>query len=803
MRKFNKFVCLSAFIVLFSALSGCGGADERKSAYMERGLVLAAEGNHEKAKLEFKNALQIDPKDADAHYQLGLTLEKLGEWRPAMSQFLAVLKIDEMHTEAHIHTGQIYLLAGNLDKGLEDAEAALANQPENPDALVLRGGIRAKSGDLSGGFSDGLAALKIDPAHVNATALVSSLHLAQKDVTKAMILLEEGLKKNPTNTNLMTLKAKVFMAQKDADSTGKVLEEIITADPDNMVHRYQLTSFYISQKHLDKAEKTLRDAVVYEKGQEEKYSNKATLILIEFLAKYRGFEDAEKELLTSIEQNPEDSDLQFGLSNLYKAKDINKSIEVLQTIVDQNPYGAPEGLKAKSLIAVINMQQKNVDEAGKLAEEVLQENPKDVNSLTVRGSIALLKNDPDKAIADFRAILNGDPASTKHLRLLAHAHNANGEIELAREALEKAVESLPQENPSLRSELAEVLLKLGKPELAIEQIEMVLAVAPDNAAALETLFKLQSAKQDWSAALSTAEKIKEALPESGQGDHLSGLAQQMQSDFSSSIDDYTAALEKSPNAIQPLAQLVRGYMAEDKADEALARVDGVLKANPKNHVAMSMKGEILLAQNKLVEAREVLNNTIKIKPDYRTPYVALARTYVAENNIDEMIKVYESGVKVLPNDPVLITGLAGIYERAGKLDNAVTLYEKILENEPENILVANNLAMLYVDKIETPEAVDKAKTLLKVLEDTKNPAFMDTIGWVYYKTGNYSKAIILLDDVVRQAPQEPILQYHLGMAYFKDGKSTTLAKNHLQLAVSNGRDFSGKDEAQAALKELE
>ncbi len=802
MRNFSKLVCSSTFVILFSVfLTSCGGAEDRKAAYMERGLVLVAEGNHEKAQLEFKNALQIDPKDANAHYQLGLTLEKLGEWRPAMSQFLATLQLDETHKGANIHAGQVYLLAGQLDKALESAESVIAADPGNPDALVLRGGVKVKSGDVPGGFADGLAALKIDPSHINATALVSSLHLTQNEPVMAMQLLEKGIQNNPGNTSLMTLKAKVFMVQKNAEAAGQVLEEIVKADPKNMLQRYQLASFYISQKHLDKAENTLRAAVTYEKEQGEK-SNKSTLLLIEFLAQYRGFEAAEKELLVNIESHPEESDYQFGLANLYKSKDLQKSLEILQNIVDHNPYGAPEGLEAKSEMAVIHMQQKNPDEAGKLAEDVLQENSQDVNSLTVRGSIALLRNKPTKAIEDFRSVLRSDPSSSKHLRLLAHAHNANGEIGLAREAMEKAVEASPQ-NPALRSELAEILLKLGKPDLAIAQVEKVLAIAPDNAAALETLFKLQSAKQDWTAALTTAEKMKEALPESGEGYHLSGLAQQMQNDFSASINEYTAALEKSPNAIQPLAQLVRGYMAEDKADEALARVDKVLAQNPDNHVASNMKAEILLAQNKIPEAREVLRKVIKLKPDYRSSYVSLGRSYAVENNTDEVIKVYESGLKTIPKDPVLITGLASIYERTGEQQKAISLYKQVLESEPRNILVANNLAMLYVDKVGTPEALGKAEKLLKILEDTKNVAYKDTIGWVYYKLGNYAKAITILDDVVSQAPQEPVLQYHLGMAYFKDGKSKTLAMKHLQLAMSNGRDFSGKGETEEALKELE
>ncbi len=794
MCDFNKLACITALLL---ALTGCGGADERKAAYLERGMQLVEEGNYEKAQLEFKNALQIDPKDAGAHYQLGLTLEKLGEWRPAMSQFLATIKLDEKHVDAHIHAGQIYLLGNALDMALVEAETAVASAPDNVDALVLRGGIKAKSGDISGGFSDGLAALKIDSGHVNGIALVSSLHLSKQDHAKALALVDGGIVKHPENTNLLALKAKVLMAQKDLVGTAEILEEIIKVEPDNLLHRFRLGSFYISQKKLDEAEKILRDAVTYEKED-----NKASLMLIEFLAKYRSFDAAEKELLLTIEKNPDDSVYQFGLASLYKATDIDKSIEVLNKIVDQNKYGEIDGLKAKSQLAVMQMGLKNIDEAGRLAEEVLKENPKDSDALTVRGGIALAKKEVNKAITDFRAILNTHPDSVKHLRLLAHAHSMNGDVELARVALETAAEASPKD-AIVRSELAEALLRTGKPELAIEQIQEVLAIAPDNAAALETLFKLQSAKQDWKAALGTAERIKEAFPESGEGHHLSGLVHQMNQDFTSSIDEYTKALEKSPDAIQPLAQLVRGYMSEDKADEALARVNKVLENNPENHIAQNMKGEILLAQKKIPEAREVFLLAIKTKPDFRTPYVRLASTYAIEKNTDEMIKIYESGLKAIPDDPVFITGLAGIYEQTGKVDQAISFYEQIIAREPENIIVANNLAMLYVDNTDSSESLKKAQELTKVLVNSKNPAFLDTIGWVSYKAGDYTKAISLLEDAVTKAPKEPALQYHLGMAYFKQGKLLKIAKDHLELAVNNSREFKGKDQAEATLKSIQ
>ena len=793
MSNFNRFVSVLTILVL---LGGCGGSDDRRAAYAEKADKLFEEGNYEKARLEYQNAIQIDPKSTDVHFKLGQTLERLGQWKGAMSHYLAVLKLDKDHVGAHVHSGQLYLLGNSIDKALEEAETALKLDPDSSDALALRGGIKAKSGDISGAFTDGLEGLKKDPGHINSIALISALHLAQDDPVKAVGMVDQGLEVEPGNTSLLALKAKILVTQKDIDGASKILEQIIDSDPDRIERRYQLISFYLKHDRIDLAEKALRDAIPYEKD-----GNKTRLSLVEFLLKYRSFEEAEKELLSLIETNPKESDFEFALASLYRLKDVNKSIGVLNKIIEKNDSDSPVGMKAKSMLATVYMTEKNIDEAGKLAAEVLSENINDEDALTVRGSIAMLNNQAGSAVEDFRTILKSNPESVKHLRLLARAHIIRDENNLAHEALKQAVKLTPGD-ALVRSELAEVLLRQNKHDLAIEQIQEVLSISPDNSAALETLFKLQSAKQDWKSAISTAERIKEAFPEKGEGYHLSGLAHQMNNDFEASVEDYSKALQIAPDAIQPLTQLVRGYLAEDNAEEALGRVQNVLSQNPKNHIALNMKGEILLSMKQLGEAKDVFRFAIKVKPDYRTPYLRLARVHAIEKNMDGAISSYESGLEALPDDPVLITGLASIYESVGNIDKAVGLYEKVVEQDPKSQLAANNLAMLYADRFDDKDLLKKAQELIKVLKDTETPAFLDTIGWVRFKAGDLSGAISALGDAVSKAPQEPVLQYHLGMAYFEEENTWHLANKYLTLALGSDKNFTGRKLAEEAINKI-
>jgi tetratricopeptide (TPR) repeat protein len=87
------------------------------------------------------------------------------------------------------------------------------------------------------------------------------------------------------------------------------------------------------------------------------------------------------------------------------------------------------------------------------------------------------------------------------------------------------------------------------------------------------------------------------------------------------------------------------------------------------------------------------------------------------------------------------------------------------------------------------------------LEKAPQPVFRDTLGWIYYKTGEIDKAIAVLEAVVKDAPKIPIFNYHLGMAYYKKGDLAS-AKSYLTKAVTNTRDYPGLEEARDTLKKI-
>src|SRR5438552_1025225 len=109
-----------------SLITACGGADARRMSHMNRGQEYFDKGNFEKARVEFRNALQIMPNDAEARYRAGRVAEKLGDAREALGMYQAAVDGNPDHVMARASLARLFVFGGAPDRALELVQTGLA-----------------------------------------------------------------------------------------------------------------------------------------------------------------------------------------------------------------------------------------------------------------------------------------------------------------------------------------------------------------------------------------------------------------------------------------------------------------------------------------------------------------------------------------------------------------------------------------------------------------------------------------------------------------------------------------------------
>ncbi|MEY8251649.1 MAG: hypothetical protein RPR91_04625, partial [Colwellia sp.] len=175
-------------------LTACGSAEDSAAGFISSGKELLADNKPEKARVEFKNAIQIDPKAAEPFYQLALLDEKAKKWKSMYGNLLKVEQLNPKHHDATIKLGQLYLLSGNMEFAMERADKVLADEADNTLAWVLKSSVELKKENYELASKHVEQALNSQPSNVEAISLKAILLNKQAKSQQAIDLLSQTIK---------------------------------------------------------------------------------------------------------------------------------------------------------------------------------------------------------------------------------------------------------------------------------------------------------------------------------------------------------------------------------------------------------------------------------------------------------------------------------------------------------------------------------------------------------------------------------------------------------------------------------
>jgi tetratricopeptide (TPR) repeat protein len=772
----------AAFPVLAAlalTVAACGTPEERAAEYLARAQQYWDQGDINRATVEARNAVQVQPKNAKARYLLALASEKKGEIDAMLNHLAVVIEVDPGNAPAKVKLGTYLVNAQDYQGARLIADEALALTPDDPEALILKARVLISGNDIPAAIEQLNRAIELSPANVDAAGLRAVAYTAT-DPERGLADVTASIERVGEAGSLPLRKLRVDMLSR----LQRVAE--VEAELRKLVAEYPaegfsdpLALFLVSQNRMDDAEQVLREAVAADPAN---YKSKVNLA--QFQARYRQRpEEAEKTLRQFIEDDPDNLQLPVWLGSFYEAGDrLEEASAAYEKVASKAPK-TPEGIEARNRLVAIALRTGKVDDAKDRLEGILQDAPDDVNALLIRGEIAYAAGRNEDAIADLRAVLRRQPDNQLGLLLLAKTHTATGDRPLAEDAYRRLLRIAPNDTEALAS-LAGLLGEGGQLEEAADLYQKALGIDPKNAQALEGIVGLSLARKDLKAAEQNARALVALDDPNGVGQRELGRVLEAQQKWPEANEAYKKSLERKPDSAFALEGIVRTLQESRRLDDATAYLRAHLERHPDHVLARVLLGGNLIRAAQFKEAQVVLEQAIEQQPQLVRAYAVLAGAYPDDAKARQA--VFRRGLDANPKAGSLAILLASEYQVEGRYDDAIALYDEMLKSGERMPQVSNGLAMLLLDKRTDAESHKRALELAKPFANTESSMFLDTLGWAYYRNKDYDSAIRYLELAIVFGRNEPEVRYHLGLAYLASGNKVG-AQQELEKAVKEGR----------------
>ena len=229
-----------------------------------------------------------------------------------------------------------------------------------------------------------------------------------------------------------------------------------------------------------------------------------------------------------------------------------------------------------------------------------------------------------------------------------------------------------------------------------------------------------------------------------------------------------------PNHPLALLSLADLYESLKKPELAIKAYERIPANSPLHRNAAIQMASNLDALDRSDEAAKHLDALVKEHPDDLEAIMALGNVLRGHKKFAECADVYTRGVDTLKQPEKtnwVIFYFRGIcYERSHQWPKAEADLKKALDLFPEQPHVLNYLGYSWVDQgVHLDEGMDMIKRAVQQRPD--DGYIVDSLGWAYFRTGNYPEAVKQLERAIELKPEDPTINDHLGDAYWRIGRT--------------------------------
>jgi cellulose synthase operon protein C len=727
------------FALAGALLLGCSrDPSVQKQKYFKRGAQYLQAGKVREAAIEFQNAIQIDPRYTQAHYQLAQCFLKESLWNGAYQELLRTTELDPQNTDALSDLTKLLVAGGKFQDAHDRVAAVLAVKPDSFDMQLVLANADFALGNTRLASDEAAQAIQMAPDRPEGYLVLALLQVKDQKVADAESNFQKAVSVNGGFLPARLLLGQFYQQQQRWPESEQQYKAAIAAVPGSPVPRAQLARLYLAQNRKDDAERTVADA-----------------------KKAIGTDPLGYRML---------GDYYVGIGDLQKA------LVEYASLSEEHP----QDVSVRRIYIQLLLLQNRVEQANTLNEQILKANAKDTEAMILRGEIQTRNGHASEAVSTLQNALKDAPENAVGHFHLGAAYQQTGDSNQAESEWRTAVRLAPAFTDAQRGLASLALSRKDWNALADIASQLILR---QPRAALGYLYRgmERAAHEDQVAGELNFSKAIELAPGDAVGYTEMAKLRMLQKRTEESEKLFQQALSRDPNSIEALTDLAFMEVQQKQLPRALAAVREQIAKSSDNSGFYVLLGELLLNAKDQDGAESALQKAVDLNPNNVNAYLQQAQLQVQRGALDKAAADYQQAMQKSPQDIRLHLGLGSLEESRGNWRQAQTLYQQALQIKPDDPVVANNLAFLLIEHGGNKDlALSLAQTARRGLPNVGNTA--DTLGWAYYYQGLFPLAVSTLLIAVKDAPENATYHYHLGMAYQKTDDPAH-AKEQLERAL--------------------
>ena len=728
-----------------------------KHRYVENGDRYFKQEKFREAAIEYQNAIKLDSKFEEAHYALAQCDLKLGILAGAYQELTRATELKPDDAKAQLTLGNLLLSVRDFKHAQDIAQRVLSQDANNVEARVLLANSYAGLNNVEGSLEEMRGAIQLAPDRAGSYLNMALLELNVKQAPEAEKNFKKAVEADPKSVTALLALGNFCRLQNRLPEAEQEFQKAVGIEPQNPAPRGALAMLYLAEKDTAKAEGALAGA-----KQAAPQDPKAYRLL---------------------------GDYYFGIGELGKA------VDEYASIVHDHPDDHVARMNYIQLLIVAN----RADEATKLNDAVLKNNPKDLQALIYRGEILERQSKFSDAAAALQAALKTEPDNPTAHYFLGVAFNGTGDLDRAETEWREAARLRPSMIEPERA-LANTALLKGDFTLLRQTAQALIGSEPHSPEGYIFRGVAEVAQKNEADAEGDFQQAIHVAPQNPSAYTRLGELRLNQKKYPEAEKFFEQALDRAPQAAAAMRGLVAAAFAEKQPSKAIARLRTQIAQVPESADFQLLLGQALTQTGDRSGAEAAFEKAIGLNKNGVEAYLLLAQAQSGGGSLDQAIATLRRAIEQVPGDPRAYVLIGTTQETHGDWQAAQLSYTKALQVRPNDGEATNDLAYLMLEhNLNVDQALTLAQTARRMLPTLPNSA--DTLGWAYYKKGAYQLALPLLEDAAKALPGDAAVHYHLGMVYDKTGEARR-AKQELEIALKDDPKNARNDDIRQLLGEL-